>query len=76
MGSPVNPIVANLCMEVIEDPAISTSSAPPRVWKRHVYDSFVIIKKTLFLPFTTLVTPLIPKFLSQLNLKIMVKLPS
>ena len=46
MGSPVSPIVANLCMEVrIEDLAISTSSAPPRIWKRYVNDSFVIIKK-------------------------------
>ena len=45
MGSPVSPIVANLCMEVIEDLAISTSSVPPRVWKRYVDDSFVIIKK-------------------------------
>ena len=32
-------------MEVIEDLAISTSSVPPRVWKRYVDDSFVIIKK-------------------------------
>lgn len=45
MGSPVSPIVANLCMEVIEDLAISTSPVPPRVWKRYVDDSFVIIKK-------------------------------
>ena len=45
MGSPVSPIVANLCMEVIEELAISTSSVPPKVWKRYVDDSFVIIKK-------------------------------
>ena len=45
MGSPVSPIVANLCMEAIEELAISTSSVPPKVWKRYVDDSFVIIKK-------------------------------
>ena len=45
MGSPVSPIVANLCMEVIEELAINTSSVPPKVWKRYVGDSFVIIKK-------------------------------
>ena len=45
MGSPVSPVVANLCMEVIEELAISTFSVPPKVWKRYVDDSFVIIKK-------------------------------
>ena len=45
MGSPVSPIVANLCMEVIEESAISSATVPPRVWKRYVDDSFVIIKK-------------------------------
>ncbi|XP_068697769.1 uncharacterized protein [Montipora capricornis] len=45
MSSPVSPIVANLCMEVIEEFAISTSSVPPRIWKRYVDDSLVIIKK-------------------------------
>ena len=45
MGSPVSPIVANLCMEVIQELAISTPSVPPKVWKRYVDDSFVIIKK-------------------------------
>ena len=29
MGSPVSPIVDNLCMEVIEELAISASSVPP-----------------------------------------------
>lgn len=45
MGSPVSPIVANLCMEVVKELAINTSTVAPRVWKRYVDDSFVIIKK-------------------------------
>ena len=45
MGSPVSPIVANLCMEVVEELAINTSTVTPRIWKRYVDDSFVIIKK-------------------------------
>ena len=45
MGSPVSPIIANLCMEVIEELAISTYSVPPKFWKRYVDDSFIIIKK-------------------------------
>ena len=45
MGSPVSPIVANLCMEVVEELAINTSTVASRVWKRYVDDSFVIIKK-------------------------------
>ncbi|XP_078355416.1 uncharacterized protein LOC144640065, partial [Oculina patagonica] len=45
MGSPVSPVVANLCMEIIEESAITASSTPPKIWKRYVVDSFVIIKK-------------------------------
>ena len=45
MGSPVSPVVANLCMEVIEESAIAASTTPPKVWKRYVDDSFVIIKE-------------------------------
>ena len=31
MGSPVSPVVANLCMEVIEESAIAASTTPPKV---------------------------------------------
>ena len=45
MGSLVSPIVVKLCMEVIEELAISTSSVPPKICQRCVDDSFVIIKR-------------------------------
>ena len=77
MGSPVSPIVANLCMEVIKELAVSTSSVPPKVWKRYVDDSFVIIKKDAVSSFhNTLNASPIPKFLSPLDLKTMAKLLS
>ena len=34
--SPVSPVVANLCMEEIEESAINSSSVPPKIWKRYV----------------------------------------
>ena len=46
MGSPVSAIVANLCMEVIEEQAIRDATSPPKIWKRFVDDCFSIIKKT------------------------------
>ena len=45
MGSPVRPVLANLCMEIIEESAIAASTTPPKVWKRYVDDSFFIIKE-------------------------------
>ena len=45
MGSPVSAIVANLCMQVIEEPAIKSATTPPKIWKRFVDDSFAIINK-------------------------------
>ena len=36
MGSPVSPVVANLCMEEIEESAISNSSVPPKIGKDDV----------------------------------------
>ena len=70
MGSPVSPIVVNLCMEVIEELAISTctSSVPPKVWKRYVDDSFVIIKKDAVSSFHNTLNASDPKT--------MIKLPS
>ena len=48
MGSLVSPVVANLCMEAIEEVAINTSVVQPKVWKRYVDDSFCIIKQNAF----------------------------
>ena len=54
MGSLVSPVVANLCMEVIEDSALSASTVPPKIWKRYVDDSFFIIKRDSVSPSMTL----------------------
>ena len=46
MGSPVSPIVANLVMEDIERKALdSFQKSPPRIWKRYVDDTFVIVNR-------------------------------
>ena len=45
MGSPVSPVVANLCMEEIEKTAINATSVSPKFWKRYVDDSLCIIKR-------------------------------
>jgi len=45
MGSPVSWVVANLVMENIETRALETFADPPRLWKRYVDDTFVIMKK-------------------------------
>ena len=44
MGSPVSPVVANLCMEEIEKPAINATTVSPKFWQRYGDDSFCIIK--------------------------------
>ena len=45
MGSPVSTVVANLVMEDIENRAQSTFHSRPKLWKRWVDDTFVIIHK-------------------------------
>ena len=60
MGSPISLIVANLYMEDFENKAINTAEWPPRVWKRYVDDTFVVIevnKKQGFLDHINSVDP-------------------
>ena len=62
MGYPISPIVANLYMEDLENKAINTAECPPRVWKRYVDDTFVVIeadKKKGFLDHINSVDPFI-----------------
>ena len=51
MGSPVSPIVANLCMEEIEELAHNQSTLPPKKWFRFVDDIFSIIKRHMLTNF-------------------------
>ena len=46
LGSPVSPIVANLYMETFENRAITSTVIPPRLWKRCVDDTFVILQQS------------------------------
>ena len=46
MGFPISPIVANLYMEDFEIKAINTAEYHPRIWKRYVDDTCVIIEDT------------------------------
>ena len=45
MGSSVSTVIANPIMEDVEKRALSTFHLPPKIWKRYVNDTFVIIHK-------------------------------
>ena len=46
MGSPISLIVANLYMEDLEIKVINTTEHTPRVWKRYVDETLVVIELT------------------------------
>ena len=46
MGSSISPIVANLFMEDFEIKTINSAVDPPRIWKRFVDDTFVVLHST------------------------------
>ncbi|XP_072037657.1 uncharacterized protein [Amphiura filiformis] len=47
MGSPVSPIVVNLCMESFEQDALRLyTDTPPRLWLRFVNDTFVVLERS------------------------------
>ena len=45
LGSPVSVTMTNLVMEDVEERAIDSFGQPPRVWRRFVDDTFVILDK-------------------------------
>ncbi len=60
MGSPVSLIVANLCMEEIEELAHKQSTSPPKKWFRFVDDIFSIIKRHALTNFYNLLNSIDP----------------
>ena len=61
MGSPVTPVVANICMESIEEMAIKQTPVRPKVWKHFVDDSFSIINKNAISTFHDALNSIEPK---------------
>ena len=60
MGSPVSPIVVNLCMEEIEELTRSRSKSPPKKWCRFVHYIFAIIKRHMLTNFYSLLNSIDP----------------
>ena len=51
MGSPVSVVVADLVMEDVEERGMKCFGQPPRMWKRYVDDTFVVLDKSILDPF-------------------------
>ena len=65
MGSPISPIVANLFMEEFEVRAIQTTKNSPKIWKRFVDDTCVILRSANKEGFSITSTALTPGFNSH-----------
>ena len=52
MGSSCSPLSADAYMEYFESQALTSAPHPPRVWKRYVDDTFVVIKTVHIEEFT------------------------
>ena len=75
MGSPVSPIVANLCMEEIEELAHKQSTSPPKKWFRFVNDIFSIIKRHALTNFYNLLNSIDPHIKFTIEQELHEKLP-
>ncbi len=77
MGSQLSPVVANIFMENFENITITTFRRLPKIWKRYVDDTFVILSKYAARSFLGTSTTLTKRFNSQWTAKIkMVNCPS
>ena len=57
MGSPVSSVVANLYMVFFEHRALISAVNPPRLWRRYVDDTLVILQRDEFLQHINFVDP-------------------
>ncbi len=75
MGSPVSPILANLCMEEIEELAHKQSTSPPKKWFRFVDDIFSIINRHVLTNFYNLLNSIDPHIKFTMEQELHEKLP-
>lgn len=48
MGSPVSSVIADIYIENFEEMALNSTPCPPRIYKRYVVDSFIILPTDSF----------------------------
>ena len=72
MGSPVSPVVANLFMEYFAHRALTSAVNPPRLWKRYVDDTSVILQQSQKDEFLQHIDSVDPSSSPQKNLRMMV----